>query len=87
MSDIVERLNSTIYMDGSRGIEHDAADEIKWLRAQLAEAQKDAARYRLLRSVYKDIDIDLELLDCATAEDVDARFDKLRAFLTKQGQP
>jgi uncharacterized phage-like protein YoqJ len=37
MTDIVERLRSTVYMDGSRGIEHEAADEITSLRAELAQ--------------------------------------------------
>ncbi len=35
--DIVARLRATVDMDGSRGIEHDAADEIERLRGLLDE--------------------------------------------------
>ncbi len=40
--DIVARLRSTVYMDGSRGIEHDAADEIERLRGEVAELEEES---------------------------------------------
>ena len=63
MSDIVERLRAAANGHPAAEISwphrvlHDAADEIERLRARLAEAERDAARYRWLRKAREHWDV------------------------------